>query len=186
MAQVSLGICHHNTEKLQNPPHVTSREGKGARAKGKTTGEREKLQKRHKSSGKEEAESKAGQEPTGAERERMSGAVWTEVGNMQPVRNLREKGGFAALVDSANMASWLRGTRVVSDSCGAENREARKNHGIPGGTVNASGLRTLRHGVGLQDTKRAGVQLLIAEKREDAFFLNSRWHTDKVEWEQMW
>ena len=138
-----------------------------------------KLQKRNKSSGKEEAESKAGQEPTGAERERMAGAVWTEVWNMQPVRNLREKGGFAALVDSADMASWLRGTRVMGDSCGAENREARKNHGNPGGTVNASGLRTLRHGVGLQDTKRAGVQLLLAEKREDAFFLNSRWHTDK-------
>ena len=42
---------------------------------------------------------------------------------MQPVRNLREKGGFAALVDSANVAGWLRGTRVMGDSYGAKNRK---------------------------------------------------------------
>ena len=33
-------FCLHNTQKLQNPPHVAAREGKGARAKGRTTGER--------------------------------------------------------------------------------------------------------------------------------------------------
>ena len=71
----------------------------------------EKLQKRHTSRVKEEGESKAGQEPTGAERERMAGAVWTDVWNMQPVRNLREKGGFSALVGSANVAGAQRNAR---------------------------------------------------------------------------
>ena len=38
------------------------------------------------------------------------------------MRNLQEKGSFAAVVDSANVAGWLRGTRVMGDSYDAENR----------------------------------------------------------------
>ena len=155
MARVSLGICHHNTQKLQNPPHVTSREGKGARAKGKTTGERERTAEATQKQ-REGGSGKQGRTRTNRSRTGANGRGSVDRSLEHATREeLAREGGFAALVDSANVASWLRGTRVMGDSCGAENREARKNHGNPGGTVNASGLRTLRHGVGLQDTKRA-------------------------------
>ena len=133
-----------------------------------------------------EAESKAGQGPVGAEREGMAGA-WTEVWIMQPVRNLREKGGSAALVGSANVAGWLRGSRVLGDSYGTQNSKRLENtmETLEVLTVNAPGLRAFRARNGSIGYQESGMQLLTAlatraiDRREDAFFLNSIWHTDK-------
>ena len=115
----------------------------------------------------------------------MAGAVWTEVWNMQPVRNLREKGGFAALVGSANVAGWLGGTRVMGDSYGAKNRKRLE------GTIEILEVLSMHldcepfgaEWVYWIPTERNAAADSLAtraiEKREDAFFLSSRWHTDK-------
>ena len=102
-----------------------------------------KLQKRHTSRGKEEGESKAGQEPTGAERERMAGAVWTEVWNMRSVGGQCQRCRLAQRNARHGRQLWRE-----------KQEEAGGNHRNAGGTVNASGLRTLRRGVGLLDTNR--------------------------------
>ena len=103
-------------EKLKEPEEREERLASG-----------EKPQKRHKSKNNREADDKAGGERAGAERDQMAGAAWSEVWTMPSVRSQRQKGGFAALVDSANVAGWLRGTRVMGDSYGDRNGKRLEN-----------------------------------------------------------
>ena len=114
--------------------------------------------------------------------------MWVEVWSMQPVRNQRKKGGFAALVDSANVAGWLRGTRVMGDSCGTQNRRKLEK------TMETVEALTMHLGCEPFGTEwvhwtprewNAAADSLATraiERREDAFFLNNRWHTDR--WSQ--
>ena len=167
MARIALGIFttilkNHKIRLTSLPEETKEKERKEERlASG------EKREKRHKSKGKEETESKAGQEPTGAERGQMAGAVW---------------------IDSANVAGWLRGTRVMGDSYGTQNRRRLEK------TMETLEVLTMHLGCEPFGTEwvywiprewNAAADSLATraiKRREDAFFLNSRWHTDR--WSQ--
>ena len=86
--------------------------------------------------------------------------VWLEIWTMPPVRKLRQKGGFAALVDSANVAGWLRGTRHGRQLWQARQTPAEKHHGSSG-------------------SADVGPRMWATERKEDAFCLNGTLHTDK-------
>ena len=47
----------------------------------------------------------------------LADAVWKEIRTVAPARSRREKGGFAAIVDSANLAGRLNGTRKMGNHC---------------------------------------------------------------------
>ena len=108
---------------------------------------------------------------------------------MPPVRKLRQKGGFAALVDSANVAGWLRRTRAVGNNYGKQDRQLLRN------TMEALEVLTLHQGCEPFGTEWAhwiprewnaaadSLATRAMERKEDAFFLNGRWHTDK--WTQV-
>ena len=148
-------IRQHDSQEPQVPSDIAANKEQRTRGKGRKTGQRGKKQTRLKSKDEAAEESKAGLRTTEPEREQMAGAVWTEVWSMQPVRSQRKKAALTALVDSANVAGWLRGTRVMGDSYGIQKQEGTaENHGNLGGFVNAPGMRALQHGMGFLDTER--------------------------------
>ena len=142
----------------------------------------EKRQKRHESKGKDEAESKA---RTNRSRARADGRSSVDRRSMQPVRNKRKKCCFAALVYSANVASWFRGTRVFEDRYGTHNRKRLEK------TMGTLKVLTMHLGcepIGTECVRwiprewNAAADSLATraiERREDAFFLNNKWRVDR-------
>ena len=185
MARVALGICYHNTLKLQNPPHVAAREGKGARAKGKTTGERgktaEATQKQREGGSGKQGRSRTNRSRAGASGRSSVDRSLEHATSEEPTR----EGRLCGVGGQCQRGRLAQGTRVTGHSNGAENRkrhiETQETQEVlsmhldcePFGTEWVYWTPRERNAAADSLATRA------VQKREDAFFLNSRWHTDK-------
>ena len=95
--------------------------------------------KRRKSEQNQPSDSNLREEETKTTRELAADAVWKEVWTMAPVRSRRQKGGFAALVNSTNVAGWLSGTSKMGDHYVEQTRELLRR------TTEALEVRAVHH-----------------------------------------